>query len=259
MITEPMEDTKTSERRSESQVERYRTLVEESNDVATIIDTDGTIRYVSPAVTRVLGYDPKELVGNTGYEYVHPDDREQNADAVEAVVETPDESQIVEVRFKHADGTWCWIEARMRNRLEDDAVEGILLNSRDITERKEQEHELRKLAREYEALLTNAEDPIFFLHVDTSDDLTFQFDRLSPAYERQIGITTEQVRGQTPSEVFGKAQGAELEANYHRCIKAGEPISYQEELEIDEETHIWQTSLAPVGNVTPNCDCSFIK
>jgi len=58
-----MEDTETSDTRSENQTDRYRTLVEESNDIATIIDTDGTMRYVSPAVTRVLGYDPEELVG----------------------------------------------------------------------------------------------------------------------------------------------------------------------------------------------------
>jgi len=69
-------------------MDRYRRLVEASNEVATIIDTDGTITYVSPAVTRVLGYDPGELVGNTGHEFVHPDDRERSADAVEAVLET---------------------------------------------------------------------------------------------------------------------------------------------------------------------------
>ncbi|WP_231751564.1 PAS domain-containing protein [Halogeometricum sp. CBA1124] len=61
-------------------------LVEESNDVATIIDTDGTITYVIPAVTRILGYDPNELVGHSGYEFVHPDDWGRNADAVEAVL-----------------------------------------------------------------------------------------------------------------------------------------------------------------------------
>jgi len=242
-----MEDTETSDTRNESQTDRYRTLVQESNDVATIIDTDGTITYVSPAVTRVLGYDPDELVGHTGYEFVHPDDRERNADAVEAVLQTPDEPQTVEVRFKHADGTWCWIEATMRNRLEDDVIDGILLNSRNITERKEQERELRELAGEYEALLNNAEDAIFFVDVDASDsDITFEFDRLSPAYERQTGLTTEEVRGEPPRNVFGEKQGTELEANYHRCVKSREPISYQEELRVNEEAQIWQTNLAPV-------------
>ncbi|SDF73398.1 PAS domain-containing protein [Halorientalis regularis] len=126
------------------------------------------------------------MVGNTGYEFVHPDDRERNADAVEAVLETPGEPQTVAVRFKHADGSWCWIEATMRNRPDDDVIDGILLNTREMTERKQRERELRELAGEYEALLNSAEDAIFFVDVDASDDdSTFEFDRLSPAYERQ--------------------------------------------------------------------------
>jgi PAS domain S-box-containing protein len=243
-----MEDAETSKRWSGDQSDRYRRLVEGLQDITTIIDADGTMTYVSPAVSRVLGYDPEELVGHTGYEYVHPDDRERNAEAVEAVLEAPDEPQTVEVRFEHADGSWCWIEATMRNRLDDDVIDGILLNSREITERKERERELHELAGEYEALLNNAEDALFFVEVDASDDdITFEFERLSPAYERQTGLTTEEVQGQTPQDVFGEREGAELEANYHRCVNVGEPISYQEELQIDEEARIWQTNLAPVS------------
>jgi PAS domain S-box-containing protein len=249
-----MGDAERTERADDHRTDRYRTLVEESNDVATVVDTDGTITYVSPAVRRVLGYEPEELVGDTGYEYVHPDDRDRNADALETVLENPGETATTEVRFRRADGSWCWIEATMRNRLDDDAVDGILLNSRDISERKDRDRRFRELAGEYEALLNNAEDAIFFLDVDESGGgATFQFERLSPAYERQTGITTEEVRGKTPREVFGEEEGAELEANYHRCIKAREPVSYQEELRINEEARIWQTNLAPVltgGEIT---------
>ena len=225
----------------------YRTLVEEVNDLATVVDTNGTITYVSPAVTRILGYDPDELIGHEGYEFVHPDDRERNAEAVETVLSNPSESETVEVRFQHTDGSWRWIEATMRNRLDDGLIGGILLSSRDITERKEYEIEVRERAEEYEALLNNVEDAIFLIDVTGADgDLKFEFERLSPSYERQTGITTEEVRGRTPRKVFGDEQGAELEANYHRCVNAGEPISYQEELQVGEEARFWQTKLAPV-------------
>jgi len=250
-----MGDGEQAERGDHHRTDRYRRLVEESNDVATIVDTDGTMTFVSPAVTRVLGYDPDDLVGDAGYEYVHPGDRERNADAVETVLEDPEETATVEVRFRHADGSWRWIEATMRNRLDDDVIDGILLNSRVITERKEREREFRELAGEYEALLNNAEDAIFFIDVDESADggATFEFGRLSPAYERQTGLTTAEVRGKTPREVFGAEAGAELASNYHRCIKAREPVSYQEELRINEEARVWQTNLAPVvtdGEIT---------
>ena len=242
-----MEDTETSERPSGDQADRYRRLVEESHDIVTIIDADGTMTYVSPAVRRVLGYDPDELVGNIGYEYVHPDDRERNAQAVDAVLEAADDPQTVEVRFKHADGSWCWIEATMRNRLEDDVIDGILLNSRAITERKQQERAYRELAEEYEALLETSGDAIFLVDVDTTDDdPEFRFARLSPGYETQTGITTEEVRGKTPREVFGDEQGMEMESNYRRCVTQRKPISYREELPVAADARIWETSLAPV-------------
>lgn len=232
----------------------YRTLVEEVNDLATVVDTDGTITYVSPAVTRILGYEPAELIDHEGYEFVHPDDRDRNAEAVERVLSDGSEPETVEVRFKHADGSWRWIEATMRNRLDDGVIDGILLSSRDITERKAYELEAQELADEYEALLNNVEDAIFLVDVEEGeDDVRFEFERLSPSYERQTGITTEEVRGRTPRDVFGEEQGAGLEANYHRCVSAGTPISYEEELLVDEGARFWQTKLAPVlseGEVT---------
>jgi PAS domain S-box-containing protein len=242
-----MEDDTTLREHHEHGADWHRTLVEEVNDLATVVDTDGTITYVSPAVTRILGYDPDELIGNEGYEFVHPEDRERNADALEAVLSNPSESETVEVRFRHANGSWRWIEATIRNRLDDDVIDGILLSSRDITERKEYELEARELAEEYDALLNNVEDAIFLVNVeDSGESVQFEFERLSPSYERQTGITTEEVKGQTPRAVFGVEQGAELAANYHRCVNAGEPISYQEELRVDERARFWQTKLAPV-------------
>ena len=244
-----MEDNATLSEDEKRESDWYRTLVEEVNDLATVVDTDGTITYVSPAVTRILGYDPDELVGREGYEFVHPEDRERNADALEGVLADPSEPETVEVRFRHADGSWRWIEATMRNRLDDDVVDGILLSSRDITERKEYELEARELAEEYEALLGNVEDAIFLVDVEADGDgVRFEFERLSPSYERQTGITTEEVQGETPRDVFGAEQGAELAANYHRCVKAGEPISYEEELPVGDGARFWQTKIAPVVN-----------
>ena len=135
----------------------------------------------------------------------------------------------------------------MRNRLDDGLINGILLSSRDITERKEHEIEVRELAEEYEALLNNVEDAIFLVDVtETDDDIRFEFERLSPSYERQTGLTTEEVQGRTPRDVFGDEPAGDLEANYRRCVNAGEPISYQEELRINEEARFWQTKLASV-------------
>jgi PAS domain S-box-containing protein len=227
--------------------ELHRKLIEEFSDIATIIDADGTITYVSPSVERTLGYEPDELVGEVGYEYQHPDDREVVADAIEALRDAPTATRTVETRFRRADGSWCWIEATLQNRIEDPDIEGILVNSRDISDRKERERQLHDIALEYETLLETVTDGIFFLSVEREDgEEVFRFERLNRAYVEQTGITTEEVRGKTPIAVFGDDLGAELQANYHRCVKAGEPITYQEEVPVETGARFWQTNLAPV-------------
>ncbi|MFC7324565.1 PAS domain S-box protein [Halorubrum rutilum] len=234
--------------------ELHRKLVEESSDIATVIDSDGTITYVSPSVTRTLGHEPEELVGEVGYEYQQPDDREAVADAIETIQTNPDETQIIETRFRRADGSWCWIEATLQNRFDDPDIGGILVNSRDISQRKRQEQQFQGLAEEYRTLLETVQDSIFFLSVDSAETgYVFRFERLNRAYEEQTGITTEEVKEKTPTDVFGKDLGAEIRANYRRCVGAREPISYEEELPVETGARFWQTVLTPVvtnGEVT---------
>ena len=232
----------------------HRKLVEESSDITTIIDSDGKIAYVSPSVTRTLGYEPEDLVGEVGYEYQHPDDRDAVADAIETVQANPDDTEVIETRFRRADGSWCWIEATLQDRSDDPDIDGILVNSRDISQRKQQEEEFQLLAEEYKTLLSTVDDSIFFLTVESSGaEYTFRFERLNRAYEEQTGITTDEVRGKTPTDVFGDDAGAELNANYRRCVQAREPISYEEELAVETGARFWQTVLTPIitdGEVT---------
>ncbi|MFB6150449.1 MAG: PAS domain-containing protein [Haloarculaceae archaeon] len=129
----------------------------------------------------------------------------------------------------------------------DGDVTSVIATFEDITERKDRERERRRLVEEYDALLDNSGDAIFLLDVDSAGgDVGFRFRRLSPGYETQTGLTTEEVRDRTPREVFGDERGAELEANYRRCVEQREPISYREELQVAEDARFWETSLAPV-------------
>jgi PAS domain S-box-containing protein len=107
-------------RRSE---ERLRALVQHASDVVTILDADGTITYESPAVERVLGYRPEELVGTNAFDRVHPDD----LDGVSRVFadELANGGTLlapVEYRFRHADGSWRYLESVGNNLLDDPSV-----------------------------------------------------------------------------------------------------------------------------------------
>ena len=225
----------------------HRKLVEESSDTVSIVDEDGVIRYVSPSVEDLLGFEPDELVGEGVHDYQHPQDRATIGGAIERVVTGDSDEETVEARARRADGSWCWVEARVQDRLDDPDIDGILINSRDITERRKQDDQFQQLAQEYRTLLRTVDDGIFFVDVETVDgEYEFTFERVSRGYEEQTGLTTDEMRGSTPEEVFGETVGGELREKYGRCADAGEPISYQEEVPVETGARFWQTNLAPV-------------
>ncbi|WP_092893715.1 PAS domain S-box protein [Halopelagius inordinatus] len=201
----------------------------------------------SDGVRRIHGVDDYELSLDDAIDFYHPDDREQITEAVERAIDDG-ESYDLDLRVVRPDGDTrdvrAWGERVDSTRHEEPLLRGVF---QDITERKAQERAYRELAEEYEALLDTSGDAIFLLDVDaTGGGMSFEFARLSPGYETQTGLTTEAVRGQTPQEVFGDERGAQLDANYARCAKKREPISYREELDIGDDARFWDTSLAPV-------------
>ncbi|CCQ37280.1 receiver/sensor box histidine kinase [Natronomonas moolapensis 8.8.11] len=122
--------------------DRFQSFVKHSPDVITIIEPDGRIRYNSPAIGPVLGYDQDELVGEIAYEYVHPEDRADVRSNFEALVESGETSRVrYEYRFRHADDSWVWIGSVASDRA-GGGGEGFLINSRDISDRKAREREL---------------------------------------------------------------------------------------------------------------------
>ena len=149
--------------------ERYRELVEESTDIVAIVDADGTVTYVNRAVERVLGYDPGIVIGDGWTEHTHPDDRETVTDVLEAVRTDPGEPRTVELRLRRADGSWCWIEATARSRIDDGPIGGILVNGRDISEHTQREAELATTKQRMELALEGANLGIWDWDMRTSE------------------------------------------------------------------------------------------
>lgn len=123
---------------------RYEALIEHSSDIITILEVDGTIRYESPSVERILGYEPAQLVGESAFDYIHPDDRERVIEEFERSLRNEDLQPEVEYRFTAADGSWRWLASTGSNHIDSKPIEGYVVNSRDITERKQREQELQR-------------------------------------------------------------------------------------------------------------------
>ncbi len=141
-VREAADDGTTAERLLRESEARFRALVQNASDVMAILDADGTRRYTSPSVTRVLGWQADELDGANFLAHVHPEDTAVVLDCLLGVLERPGISAPFAYRYRHRDGSWRHLEAIANNLLYDRHVEGIVVNARDITERKQAELEL---------------------------------------------------------------------------------------------------------------------
>jgi PAS domain S-box-containing protein len=142
--------TEEAVRRSE---EHFRSLIENASDVIAILNGDGTIRYVSPSIEPVLGYEPEDLIGKNAFELAHPDDAPDLINAFTHVIQNPGATPSLELRVRHKDGSWRILENTGNSLLDDSVVAGIVINSRDITERKRAEEALRESEERYRSLL----------------------------------------------------------------------------------------------------------
>ncbi len=126
--------------------ERFRSLVRHASDIVAILDANGTRRYISPAVERVLGFSPTELHGESVFSIIHPEDQGRIRRLFAATLACPGASARAELRMRHSDGSWRWLDVIGTNLLHDGDVRGIVVNSRDVTERKAFEERLSRQA-----------------------------------------------------------------------------------------------------------------
>ncbi|HLG17941.1 MAG TPA: histidine kinase N-terminal 7TM domain-containing protein [Blastocatellia bacterium] len=134
ILTEITERKRNEEALRESE-ERFRSLVQHFSDVITILESDGAIRYGSPSVESVLGYKPEDLSGRNFFDFFGLDPAQPIVGAFKNVVENSGEMS-VEVSLRHSDGSSRTLEVTGANLLHHPAVSGIVLNCRDLTERK---------------------------------------------------------------------------------------------------------------------------
>ncbi len=140
--------------------ERFRALVQNSSDIIVLLEADGVVRDVSPSVERILGYTAQRFIGQDAFEYVHPDDITATQNTFAKAIQNPGHPLVFEFRLKNADHTWTYVETVTNNLLNKPSVGGIVINARDITERKRAERLLQTLnaaAQAMQKALTHAE------------------------------------------------------------------------------------------------------
>lgn len=132
---------------------RWKALIEHSTDIITIIDAQGIISFVSPSVVHILGYSVEEVIGKNPLDFLHPDDAAINKKFFLVLIRTPDRLATRKVRLLAKDGNWRLFEVTFKNLTHDPVIGGVVVNFRDITEKKEYENLLRDYRNNLESIV----------------------------------------------------------------------------------------------------------
>ncbi|RLI74360.1 hypothetical protein DRO97_06015 [Archaeoglobales archaeon] len=165
-IVRDVTERKKMEEELKQKEELFHALVENAMDIVMVVDREGRIKYISQSVERIAGYTPQEFIGKNALELVHPDDHKFVLKNLTYLVDNLGVSKRIEFRIRAKDGSWRYVEAIGNNLTHIPAVDGIVVNFRDVTERKVVEERLKESEETYRTLFEAATDAIFLLKDD---------------------------------------------------------------------------------------------
>jgi diguanylate cyclase (GGDEF)-like protein/PAS domain S-box-containing protein len=235
----------TARRRAEDALrggeQRIQALLWHSSDLVVVWNTEGVFTYASPSVTRFTGYHVGDAVGQREARLVHPDDEERVVQALEEVqAGPPGTSGSFEARFRRYDGKWRWIEAVVGNLIDDPDVGGLLINARDVTERREAEVRLRQSEDDLRSVL------------EASPDLIARFDQdlrhlyVNPAVERVTGFKREALVGRTVRDLHMTAEFVDVwDTILKRAFETAGPGEFEYQFDTVDGPRWFHTRIAP--------------
>jgi len=167
--------------------ERFRALVQNAQDVITIHNTRGIIVYTTDSSLSVLGYQPDELVGRSAFEFIHPDDLQVIATEFRSLEHEQNSGVPSQYRFRHANGSWIILESLGRNLLSHPGIQGLVVTSRDVTQRKLAEEAIRESESRFRAVVEQSGDGIYLIDV-----LTLGVVHCNAAFCQMLGYTIDE-------------------------------------------------------------------
>ncbi len=176
--------------------EYFRALIEHASDIITVVEPDGTVRYHSPAIERVLGYTPAQLVGTSVFAGAHPDDLSGVREFFQRVGESSGAVHSFTYRNRHRDGGWRVLELTATNLIDSPTVAGVVVNSRDVTERARTEEALRESEIRFRTVVETLGEGLII--TDPHDVILYA----NPRVEEIYGYRPEELVGRLGYEVL---------------------------------------------------------
>lgn len=174
---------------------RFRDLVQNSSDIITILDKNGIIKYESPSFYRIFDYEEKNIMGQNAFSMIHPDDIEKVQLKFLNLIANPGATVSVEFRFKTASGIYRSLESVGNNLLDNESIHGIVVNSRDIEDRKKAEAEIIEKSQILNGILSSLPVLIYKINKEA------KFTEVAGA-EKSLGMEDAKLIGMDVKENF---------------------------------------------------------
>jgi PAS domain S-box-containing protein len=196
---------------------KLRAMMQHSSDIVSILDIDTTIHYCSPALFKSLGHLPEDVIGKKFIKFIHPEDLPifqsfltQSVD--ESLVSTP-----IVMRYQHTNGDWIYLESVCCNLLQDANVQGLVINSRDITERKRTETALKESESRLAAIASSMPATLYRLAMQPNGRILMPF--ISYGLIDLIGVSPRQIKN-NPYQLLDLIHPEDVD-QFKALVKAG--------------------------------------
>jgi len=240
VIAKDITERKDAEEKIKISEEFFREVTENSSDIILIVDKMGTITYISPPVERFLGYRPEELIGESGFKYIHPADIPRALADFSKAILTKDTAIPNSFRVLHKDGSVRTFEGLGKNLLNHPAIAGFIMNGHDITERKQIENALRESEEKFRSLVESSEDPVYLVDID------LKYLHVNRRLLSRYGKSLNEVVGKRYSDFHSPERTEEFSKRIAEVIESGKPKIYEHLSQRDDRFFL--RTLSPVIN-----------
>ena len=189
-------ESKKAEEEIKKTGQHYQALIEKAPDGIVLIDAEGKFKYISPSAKRMFGYNQSDEITGHPNDYTHPDDLPLVLSEMEKFFKDPTYITTIEYRFIDKHGKWHWIETTFSNLLANPSVESIILNFRDITERKRSEQAISLSEEKFRKAFITSPDSININRLEDG-----MYISINKGFTQITGYTEEEVQSKTSIEM----------------------------------------------------------
>ncbi len=223
---------------------KFRSYVENTQDIIFTLNEKGVFQYVSPSWQDPLKYALDEVEGKVFLDFIHPDDREVSVIYLNEIMAGKKDPHPVEYRVLHKHDGWKWHRASGSLIIDANGEKLMLGITRDINESKENERRLAQLSKEFQIVFQGSQYSMYLVEVIDRD--TYRYLQANKAQEVITGLSESRLVGHTPQEALGEEIGADILKHYKACYDKKEPYIYEVKRVFKSGTKEILTTLTPV-------------